>query len=381
MTKSTCIQFENQHLFHCFTSIRDPRVKARCTYPLINILVMVVCAMICGHDTWEGIVSFSKSKKRWLGTIIDMRNGVPSSLTFARVFDLIEPDQFKQCLSKWVAQFFDLVKYDIINLDGKTLRGSARKSHQQKGTHIVNAYLAKEAVTLAEERVDDKSNEIKAIPKLLKQLTIKDCIITIDAMGCQKGIAKLIREKKADYVLALKKNHKRFYRNVESTFDQSDKLDYENMQSHQHTVTDHGHGRHEERTYTILPSTYFLKHKSIWRDLGSVIRVESKRELFDRTETGVRYYISSLKFKEYNRACQAIRQHWSVENNLHWKLDVGMHEDQCRVSRGNADQNLATLRKMVLKMLEDESTFKHGIAMKRLHALESSKYLRKVVGF
>lgn len=381
MDKGTRKSFENQHLFNCFTSIEDPRVKGRCTYPLLNILVMVVCAMICGHDTWDGIASFVKLRNRWFNKIIDMSFGVPSATTFARVLSLIEPAEFERCFSKWVAQFFDLVKYDIINFDGKTLCGSARKSQGKKGIHIVNAYLAKEQVTLAQARVSEKSNEIKAIPQLLKPMDIKDTIITIDAMGCQKGIAKLIRKKQANYVLALKKNHKRFYRKVESVFRKADELNYKGMLAHKNTLENHGHARHEKRTYTILPSMYFFKYKPYWSDLGCIVRVESTRELHDRKETGTRYYITSLHFNEHQRACQAIRQHWSVENNLHWKLDVGMREDDCRISRGNADQNLGTLRKIVLKLLEDERTFKHGIELKRLQALASTRYLRKVVGF
>jgi len=381
MDKSTRKTVKNQFLFQCFLSIKDPRLMARCTYPLINILVITLCGIICGANTWEAIADFSHKRHRWLDQFIDMSCGVPSPLTFARVFALIDPNEFQQCMFSWMSQFFTLVANDIINIDGKSLRGSARKSHKHKASHIVNAYLAKEQVTLAEVKVPDKTNEIKAIPILLKSLNVKDCIVTIDAMGTQKGIANLVRIKQAHYVLALKKNHKRFYRYVERIFNGADELDCENMVYRSHDINQCGHGRIEERRYTILPMMYFFKYKKTWRDLQAIVRVESKRTIGNKEEAGTRYYITSLPFEEYNRACQAIRQHWSVENSLHWKLDVGLREDDCQVTRGYADQNLATLRKMVLKLLEKEETSKHGIAMKRMQAALSTRYLRKVVNF
>lgn len=381
MEKVTRNLSKGQFLFQCFLSIRDPRVRGRCTYPLINILVITICGIICGANTWEAIADFGNAKSRWLDQFIDMSVGVPSPLTFARVFSLIKPDEFQQCLCTWMSQFFHLVANDIINIDGKSLRGSARKSHDQKASHIVNAYLAKEKVTLAEVRVPDKTNEIRAIPILLKYLEIKDCIITIDAMGTQKGIANLTRIKQAHYVLALKKNHKRFYRYVERVFNGADELNYQNMVHCSDDSKQYGHGRIEERHYTILPMMYFFKYKEHWRDLQAIVRVKSKRIIGGKVETSTRYYITSIPYSEHRRSFQAIRQHWAIENNLHWKLDVGLQEDACQITRGYADQNLATMRKMVLKMLEDETTSKHGIAMKRIQAALSARYLRKVIGF
>lgn len=381
MDKSTHKVIKNQWLFHCFVNIKDPRVTARCTYPLINILVITLCGIICGANTWEAMADFGHRRSRWLNQFIDMDYGVPSPLTFARVFSLIQPSEFQQCLMTWMSQFFTLVAHDIINIDGKSLCGSARKSHDQKASHIVNAYLAKEQITLAEIRVPDKTNEIGAIPTLLKSLDIKDCIITNDAMGTQKGIANLVRKKQAHYVMALKMNHKRFYRYVDRTFNKADELAHQNMVYHAHVTRQYGHGRIEERRYTILPMMYFNKYKKYWRDLQAIVRVESKRIIGNKEETATRYYITSLPFSECEHACQAIRQHWAVENNLHWKLDVGLAEDACQVTRGYADQNLSTMRKIVLKLLENETSSRHGIAMKRMQAALSTRYLRKVVGF
>lgn len=372
---------KNQRLFECLLNVRDPRVKGRCSYPLLNVLVMVLCGMIAGANTWEGIADFAKKRSRWLNQFIDMACGVPSPVTFARIFSLIKPEEFQACLINWMSDFFELIEHDMIHIDGKTLRGSARKAHRQKGSHIVNAYFPKEQLTLAECRVPDKTNEIKAIPMLLNKLEVKGCILTIDAMGTQKGIAKLIREKQSHYVLALKENHRRFHRKIHRLFEESEALDFNAMMISQCDTKSIGHGRIEERHYSILPMMYCFPYKKYWRDLASVVRVQSKRIIGEKVETSTRYYISSLPFKEHNRICQAIRQHWSVENNLHWKLDVGLAEDACQVTRGYADQNLATMRKIVLKLLEDETSSRHGIAIKRLQAALSTRYLRKVVGF
>lgn len=381
MDKATRKPLKNQSLFHCFLSIKDPRVQGRCQYPLFNILVMTVCALIGGADDWESIALVSNERKKWLSQFIDMSFGVPSALTFARVFSLLDPDEFKQAVRAWMGQFFELLRYDVIALDGKCLRGSARKSQSKKGDHIVNAYLAKEQVVLGESRVDSKSNEIKAMPTLLKMLDIKGAIITIDAMGTQKGIANLTRIKQGHYVLALKRNHKRFYRRVDRTFMRADELSYDNMVFNHLEEKDYGHGRLEYRRYTVLPSMYFHQYKKVWRDLSAVIRVESQRYKNGEEETSVRYYITSLPFREFKRACYAIRQHWSIENNLHWKLDVGLNEDGWLASRGHAAENLSTLRKLVLKLFENETSMSHGIKMKRLRAANSCRYLRKVIGF
>jgi len=177
------------------------------------------------------------------------------------------------------------------------------------------------------------------------------------------------------------RHHKRFYRYVDRTFNKADELAHQNMVYHAHVTRQYGHGRIEERRYTILPMMYFNKYKKYWRDLQAIVRVESKRIIGNKEETATRYYITSLPFSECERACQAIRQHWAVENNLHWKLDVGLAEDACQVTRGYADQNLSTMRKIVLKLLENETSSRHGIAMKRMQAALSTRYLRKVVGF
>lgn len=381
MAKNTYNSSQKQSLFSCFLSVRDPRVKGRCLHPLINIIGITLCALICGADSWKAIELFGNKRKRFLSQFFNLSNGIPSHLTFARVFSLIDPEQFKGCVMEWINEICQLVNEDIINVDGKTLCGSSHLNGGKAALHIINAFAARQKITLAEVKTPDKSNEIKGIPVLLNLLNPKDMIITIDAMGTQKGIAKLIRKKQAHYVLALKKNHKRFYKKVHQLFERSDELHYNGMVYRQWKDRNYGHGRIEEREYTVLPLMYLSGFKKNWTDLSLFIRVRTKRHTSKAIEEQTRYYISSLPFKKYHKAGQAIRQHWSVENTLHWKLDVALHEDNCPIYRGFAAENLATMRKIVLVLLQNETSSQEGVALKRLKASLDNKYLRKVVGF
>lgn len=383
MEKVTRISFLDQPLFQVFFDIKDPRVGGRCLHPLINIIFITLCALISGADGWQAIENFGIERKRWLSQFINLENGIPSDVTFMRVLSAIDPIVFEQCVRKWVGEISQLLDFDIISVDGKTARGSGHVSGDKKNMHLINAYLAREKVCLGSVRAPDKSNEIKGIPILLKALNIAGSIITMDAMGTQRGIANLIRIKQAHYVLALKKNHRKFYRKAESIFSMAEQLKFKNMVTRDTKTDDYGHHRIEEREYTILPMMYFHKFKKDWRDLQAVVRVKSKRIFLDKKkvdEKSTRYYITSLPFKMHEKMCEAIRTHWSVENNLHWKLDVGLHEDDCQIYRGFADQNLAAMRKVVLALLEKEKTFKHGIKLKCQKAALSTRYLRKVVG-
>lgn len=372
----------NQYLFDCFLSIRDPRVGGRVQHPLINIITIILCALISGCDTWKGIEMFARERRRWLGQFIDLSSGIPTHYTIARVFSLIEPSEFQKCLTQWVTEICNLVSGDVISIDGKTQRGSSHVQANKKANHLINAYNSKEQVTLATVKTPDKSNEIKGIPILLKKLDIKNMIITIDAMGAQKGIANLIHKKQGFYVLALKENHKRFYRKVERLFEQADNLNYNAMVYKKYAFKDYDHSRLEERKYTILPMMYLPRFKKLWPGLQTFVRVRSKRTNANgKVETATRYYISSLQLKDYKKICFAIREHWQVENGLHYKLDVGLREDDCQIYRGHAAENLGYMRKIVLKLLNDESSSKDGVAIKRLKAALSTRYLRKVVGF
>jgi predicted transposase YbfD/YdcC len=271
---------------------------------------------------------------------------------------------------------------DLINIDGKAARGSSHKRSGKKAIHIVNAYCPRLKATLSSVKTMEKSNEIKAIPILLQNLNPAGCTVTIDAMGTQRGIANLIRQKRAHYLLSLKENHKRFYRKVDRLFLLAHEKNFQGMVYKNYETKDYGHGRIEERQYKVLPTMYLPAYKKEWRDISAFIQLRSKRYLAcGKIEESTRYYITSLQFEKYIKMCEAIRGHWGVENNLHWKLDVGLREDDCPIYRGNADQNLGIMRKIVLKMLEEEKSSKAGVGLKRLEAMLSTRYLRKVVGF
>jgi predicted transposase YbfD/YdcC len=382
MKKDTVYCEKNQYLFACFLSIKDPRVRGRCTYPLINILIIVLCGLICGCDSWKALALFAKQRRRFLSQFIDLSAGIPSALTIARVFSLIAPSEFERCLEDWMGNICELLADDVIAIDGKTSRGSSHQRSNKPATHLVNAYHPRLSVALASKPTPDKSNEIKGIPILLKALAIEGAVITIDAMGCQKGIANLIRLRKAHYVLALKKNHKKLYKKVDSLFDKADKLNHKAMVYKQKYHHEYEHSRIEERTYTILPAMYLPNYTLLWKDLNLFIKLDSKRHLPNgEIQQATRFYLSSLPYKKALLSTQAIRQHWQVENGLHYRLDVGLNEDKCPIFRGHADKNLAIMRKIVLKLLHDENSCPDGIAMKRLKAALSTRYLKKVINY
>lgn len=379
--KNTVFLFQDQWLFCCFGNLKDPRILGRCKHPLANILFIVICAMISGADGWESIYLFAQHKRQWLSQFLDLSNGLPCVLTYARVIARINPDELQHYIKVWFLQMYHLLTWDMIHIDGKTIKSSKVPSKDKKADHIVNAYASRRGFHLSSVKVPDKTNEIKAIPRLLKTINTSGCILTIDAMGTQRGIAKLIRKNRAHYVLSLKQNHKRLYRKVSRLFAKADQANQESMTISQWRETDVAHGRVETRCYTVLPVMYLYKYKQDWKDLSAYIRVESRREVNGKVECSVRYYLTSIPYYQYKKMGQAIRSHWSVENNLHWKLDVGLHEDRCRIRRDHACQNLSTLRKFVLGLLEREKSANLGIEMKRFKAANSTKYLRKVIGF
>ena len=338
--------------------------------------------MVAGCTTWKSIELFGRERYRWLKQFIDLIHGVPSHLTFARVFSLIDPKQFEQCYREWISYQVSFIHEELINVDGKTIRGSYHHASDKKAAHIVSAYLPRQGIALGSEKTEQKSNEIKAIPILLNALPIEGCIITMDAMGTQKGIAKLIRLKKSHYVLALKKNHKRFYNKVTQSFSRADELNFKAMVYRQGSSDDYGHHRIEKRQYTILPSMYLPRYQQEWKDCQAFIRVESSRYCLTKKkeETSCCYYITSLPFQRHQKMCESIRGHWGIENGLHYKLDVGLHEDATHICRGYAAENLAVMRKMVLALLQKEKKTGAGIVLQCTQAALSTKYLRKVVG-
>lgn len=364
----------------CFSSLKDPRVEGRTKHQLIDIIVLSICAIVCGAETWTAIEAFGHAKYNWLKTIIDLDNGVPSDQTISRVFSLIPAREFMECFKLWVNWSSRKKEGEIVAIDGKTLRRSHHKRLGKDAIHLVNAFATENGIVIGHEKTQEKSNEIKAIPPLLKQLELEGCIVTMDAMGCQKGIANLIRLRGADYVLAVKGNQGRLHKKIKNLFEKARENEYEAMVYKEKREIEGDHGRVEDRTYTLLPLMYLFAFKKYWKDLQILIQVENRIYKNGEEKVVKRYFISSLPWAKAPKVVEAIRKHWHVENKLHWCLDVVFHEDSCRIRKGYADQNFAILRQLVLNMLRRDTSLKGGLQIKRSYAAWNNRYLRQVIG-
>lgn len=351
----------------------------RIDHKLIDIIVIAICAVICGVTEWKQMAAFGVLRKKWFEEFLELPHGIPSSYTFRRVFNLISPEAFQQCFIEWSKQVSKISTGEIVAIDGKTLRNSHHKVKGKEALHIVNAFATSNGITLGAIKVPDKSNEIKGIPKLLNILKLTGCIVTIDAIGTQKGIAKLIRMKGAHYVLALKKNQGKLFKKVASIFENAEKIGYQNIIFKRDETFEYDHSRIERRTYNILPMMYSHCFKDQWKDINTFIEVKSAIETSEGTTESARYYISSLPLKNYKKISESIRRHWSIENKLHWKLDVAMAEDGCRIYKANGAENFSALRKLALFYLEKDTDTKGGVQFKQFLAAQDPLYLPKLL--
>ena len=339
----------NKSFQDCFGNLADPRVDRTKRYPLIEILFVVICGSICGADSWRDFTDFGKLKLPYLKKFYLFENGIPSKNTFARVLSAINAEQFKGKFLEWV-KVIQLGLQEVVAIDGKTLRRSFDKAIGQNAIHLVSAFATSLNLVLGQEKISEKSNEITAIPELLKILEIKGAIVTIDAMGCQKEIAHKIREQEADYLLALKGNQGTLHEDVklfietEVAKNKSEKINF-------HEEVDGSHGRIDTRRYFVSDKIDWLNQKKEWKDLKSIVMVESTRDFGDKVTTEKRFYITSLSPDPKNIA-HAIRAHWAIENSLHWVLDVTFREDDSRVREKNAVENMGLVRKIVFNMLQ-----------------------------
>lgn len=331
-----------------FDDLEDPRVNRTKIYPLNEILFIVICAIICGADSWRDFVDFGETKLDYLKKFYPFDNGIPSKNTFARVMSAINHVKFKECFLNWM-RCIQIKVHDIIAIDGKALRHSFDHSKDQSPIYLVSAFASSLRLTLAQEKVSEKSNEITAIPKLLDMLEVKGAIITIDAMGCQKEIASKIREKEADYVLSLKGNHGKLHANIKTFFES--KINASEALLNSYEENDKGHGRIENRKYYITDAIEWLPKKNDWKDLQSIVMVQSTRETKKNVTVENRFYITSLSPKP-ELAAHAIRSHWAIENNLHWTLDVAFREDASPIREKNAVENIGLVRKIGLNLLQ-----------------------------
>jgi predicted transposase YbfD/YdcC len=367
-------------LFDHFSIIPDPRIDRTKRHELLDIIVIAICAILCGADSWTDIELFGKAKEEWFQTFLSLPNGIPSHDTFGRLFAILDSRAFEKSFSAWVRTIATLTKKEVVAVDGKTARRSFTKKDANgiDALHLVSAFATRNGLVLGEQAVDKKSNEQKIIPALLNTLFLSGCIVTIDAAGCYKNIAETIRNRDADYLIAVKKNQPTLYTDIEKIFEKN---------THQFSLSasseEHAHGRTTIRQCSVVTEENVLRTitaRDAWKDLGSVVRVTSERTMNGRTTNETRYYVSSIKTTTAEEILDAVRSHWKIENSLHWILDIAFREDDSRIRTQHAQENFALMRKIALNLLKQETTVKVGIKAKRLKCGWDEPYLLKVLG-
>jgi predicted transposase YbfD/YdcC len=356
-----------------FADLRDPRVERTREHLLEEILLMSIAAVLGGATSWNEIEDYGKAKHQWLKGFMLLPGGIPSHDTFNRVISALDPMELEKGFADWVVSIARLTVGEVVAIDGKTLRGTGGGGKKAL-VHMVSAWANSNNLVLAQRKVDDKSNEITAIPKLLEALELAGTVVTIDAMGCQREIASRIVAKEADYVLAVKENQPNLLADIKDSFQMlaADSIDEE---------IDCGHGRVERRRCAVVADLSLLEKPVEWASLQGLVRIQSERyhKATGKTEREIRYYITSLK-TDAGRLNRAIRQHWGIENKLHWALDVSFGEDLDRKRAGNAAQNFSLLNRIALNLLKQDKTCKLGLKGKRLKAGWDDQYLLHLLG-
>lgn len=367
------------HVF--FGDMPDPRMERTRQHDLLDILTIALCGVICGAESWVQVELFGKSKRGWFAGFLKLPEGIPSHDTFGRVFAALDPEAFERCFLDWAAHVAEDLAGEVVPIDGKTLRRSFDRAGGKNALHLISAWASQTGLVLGQVATDDKSNEITAIPRLLKLLNLRGATVTIDAMGCQAQIAGQIIKQEGDYVLAVKDNQATLHQEVQRVMDEactapgtleSRPVDY-------HETIEKGHGRIEVRRVWCTDRVNWLHDQDHWPALATLTRVESRRTIGDKTTTERRHYISSLAGASAKRMAHVIRQHWGIENGLHWVLDMSFDEDRCRMRQGNAARNMALLRKIALNLLKQDNTVKAGIQSKRLKAGWDDQYRIKIL--
>jgi predicted transposase YbfD/YdcC len=360
-----------------FDELTDPRTR-EVIYPLINVVTIAVCAVICGADDFVAIAKFGRTKRPWLSRFLDLKDGIPSHDRFNAIFAALKPAEFEKCLLSWITALHEISDGQVIAIDGKTLRRSFDAADSKAAIHMVSAWATANHISLGQVVVDAKSNEITAIPKLLEMLELSGAMITIDAMGCQTEIAQKIVDAEADYCLAVKGNQPTLHQGIVEFFDQHLEDDFARTPARRYQTEEKGHGREELRYYFLCPVPEDLPDRSRWAHLKAIGIAISNTQRNGEDCNEVRYYILS-KYLAARRFAEAVRGHWGIENRLHWQLDVTFQEDQCRIRQGHADANFSIIRRAALALLKNESTLKVGIKNKRLTAGWDESYLEKVL--
>lgn len=353
-----------------FKNLEEPRMERCRLHSLEDIIFLTIAAVLSGADNFVEVESFGIEKKEWLLKFLKLENGIPSHDTIGRLFAAIDADLFEQCFILWMQSVVKLTAGQVIAIDGKTLRGSSSPTNGKKAIHMVSAFASANKVVLGQLACAEKSNEITAIPALLELIVVKGCIVTIDAMGCQTDIAKDIIKHDADYILAVKDNQKRLHKEVQEMFSLVKPESFETLEKNS--------GRIEARKCSIIINLKKMNNVENWDGLKSIVRIESTREINGVKSDETRYYISSLNTNAQKMNAY-VREHWCVENNLHWSLDVSFNEDANRTRRDNSAENLSIIRRVGLNLLKTDTTLKIGIAAKRKAAGWNTKYLEAIL--
>jgi predicted transposase YbfD/YdcC len=359
-----------------FASLQDPRLERTRKHQLLDILAIALSAIICGADSWVHVALYGTAKHEWLKTFLTLPNGIPSHDTFGRLFALLNPEQFQDCFRSWMAEVATQLGLKQVAIDGKTLRGSHDRGKGKAALHLVSAWATENHLSLGQEAVDTKSNEITAIPKLLAMLDLGGALVTIDAMGCQKDIAKQIRQQEADYLLTVKENQPGLYRDIEQLDEKALERDYEGIDNY--AEEEKSHGREELRACWVLEDLSEIRDRDLWPDLKSVIVVVRERTVGDKNSCEKHYYISNRQASA-ELFLRAIRGHWGIENGLHWVLDVTFDEDGSRVRKDHGPENFGLLRRLAVSMLKKAGGGKGSIRGKRLTAGWNDEFMESVL--
>lgn len=374
-------QAETTRISEHFAALVDPRQPMNREHKLIDLVVITICAVISGADDWVSVADYGEAKAEWLATFLELPGGIPAHDTFWRVFRQLDSKVFQECFLNWISAIQIDTEHEVIAIDGKQLRGSQDAPAGKAAIHMVSAWAATNGLVLGQRKVNEKSNEITAIPELLDALEITGATVTIDAMGCQTRIAQRILDKEADYLLALKENHPLLYEDVALLFDDLADSHYRAYAYDHDRQVDKDHGRIEVRQVWVINDSSLigaLRTTDQWPQLTSLVKVQSERYLNGHSTCHTRYYISSAQASAAD-FLHRVRAHWTVENNLHWCLDVAFREDHCRLRKDHGAQNFAILRHIALNLLKQNTTAKMGIKNKRLKAGWDHKFLLNVL--
>lgn len=366
-------------LLRAFEGLKDPRMDRTKQHKLSDILAIAICATICGADDWTKMALFGECKEKWFRTFLELPNGIPSHDTFRRVFMLLDPEAFEQCFLAWVSELSQASGGRLVAIDGKTIRRSLDRANNKAAVHMVSAWCDANEMVLGQLATDDKSNEITAIPQLLKLIDVSSAVVTIDAMGCQKEIAKTITEEGGDYVLQLKGNQAGLHDETVALFDQCLRDDCLGIAYQTATTINKGHGRIEKRTIWATGDVSWFAERAKWSQLRSLARVLCERTVDGETSREYHYYISSLAADDPSKLLGYIRGHWSIENRLHWSLDISFADDDRRTRTGHGAENASRLARIALNLLKAEKTLKASIKSKRLMCGWDNDYLLKVL--